>query len=293
MEQAVRSWRPHLILREPCEYASAVVALNSGVTQATVAISQGRVEASALRLAGPTLDRRRAGTAAALTQAPYLSRFPSSLDRDHVPDTRRYRIAEDGRRPLPSWWGNDTRPLIYLTLGTVAPRVTPQAVPTFEAMAKAVSQLPVRGLLTVADGPYRLPDVTTSNLQPSRGSVRPPGGGDARSGGGGVSWRVRNCPGSPRCRRPPHRASDDGRPAGERDDGGESGCWSGAGAARIGCGGAEQSCVDTFSGGAVASRAGVPGRGSKDRLRDAPGAAPRGPGPDLARRSRRRVAWPI
>ncbi len=164
MEGAVRSWRPDLILREPCEYASAVVALNLGVPQATVAISQGRVEASALRLAGPTLDRRRAGTASALMRAPYLSRFPGSMDPDRFRDTRRYRVAEDGRRPLPRWWGDDERPLVYLTLGTVAPGVAPQAIPTFEAMVEAVSQLPVRGLLTVSNGQYRGPGVSPSNL---------------------------------------------------------------------------------------------------------------------------------
>jgi UDP:flavonoid glycosyltransferase YjiC (YdhE family) len=152
MEHAARSWRPDLILREPCEYASAVVALNSGVPQATVAISQGRVEAAALRLAGPTLDQRRAGTAAALQRSPYLSRFPSSLDPDQFPDTRRYRVAKPGRRRLPRWWGDDPRPLVYLTLGTVAPSLAPQAFPTLMAMSEAISQLPVRGLLTAPDG---------------------------------------------------------------------------------------------------------------------------------------------
>ena len=164
MERAARSWRPDLILREPCEYASAVVALNSGVPQATVAISQGRVEAAALRLAGPTLDQRRAGTAAALRRTPYLSRFPSSLDPDQFPDTRRYRVAETGRRPLPRWWGDDPPPLVYLTLGTVAPTLAPQAVPTLMAMAEAVSQLPVRGLLTVPDGQFRLLAAAPGNL---------------------------------------------------------------------------------------------------------------------------------
>ncbi len=93
MEKAIRSWRPDLILREPCEYASAVAALNSGVTQATVAISQGRVEASALRLAGPTLDRRRARTAAALRQAPTCpgSRAPSTATTSRTPAATRLR----------------------------------------------------------------------------------------------------------------------------------------------------------------------------------------------------------
>jgi UDP:flavonoid glycosyltransferase YjiC (YdhE family) len=164
MERAARSWRPDLILREPCEYASALVALNSGVPQATVAISQGRVEAAALRLAGPTLDKRRAGTAAALRRAPYLSRFPGSLDPNHFPDTRRYRVAQSGRRQLPRWWGDDPRPLVYLTLGTVAPTLAPQAVPTLVAMAEALSQLPVRGLLTVPEGPYRRLAAVPDNL---------------------------------------------------------------------------------------------------------------------------------
>ncbi len=164
MERAARSWRPDLILREPCEYASAVVALNSGVPQATVAISQGRVEAAALRLAAPTLDSRLAGTAAALRRSPYLSRFPSSLDPDHFPDTRRYRVAASGGRRLPRWWGEDFRPLVYLTLGTVAPTLAPQALPTLMAMAEALSHLPVRGLLTAPDGPHRRLVAAPANL---------------------------------------------------------------------------------------------------------------------------------
>ncbi len=165
MERATRSWRPDLILREPCEYSSAAVALNLGVPLATVAISQGRVEAGARRLAGPILDQRRAGTAAALRSAPYLSRFPSSLDPDRFPETRRYRVLEEARRPWRGRWGDDPRPLVYLTLGTVAPTVASQAGPTFEAMAEAVSELSVRGLLTVADGPHRLPGGPPANLQ--------------------------------------------------------------------------------------------------------------------------------
>ncbi|MDA8394688.1 MAG: glycosyltransferase [Candidatus Dormibacteraeota bacterium] len=165
MERATRSWRPDLILREPCEYSSAVVALNLEVPQATVAISQGRVEAGALRLAGRTLDQRRAGTAAALRGTPYLSRFPSSLDPDRFPDTRRYRALEEAGCPWRGRWGDDPRPLVYLTLGTVAPTVASQAGATFQAMAEAVSQLPVRGLLTVAEGPHRLPGGPPANLQ--------------------------------------------------------------------------------------------------------------------------------
>ena len=164
MERATRSWRPDLILREPCEYSSAVVALNLEVPQATVAISQGRVEAGALRLAGRTLDQRRAGTAAALRGTPYLSRFPSSLDPDRFPDTRRYRALEEAGCPWRGRWGDDPRPLVYLTLGTVAPRLAPQAIPTFEAMARATSKLPVRGLLTTADGLHPLHGRAPSNL---------------------------------------------------------------------------------------------------------------------------------
>ena len=49
MDHAFRTWRPDLVLRDPCEYASAAAALAHGVPHATVAISRGGVEASALR----------------------------------------------------------------------------------------------------------------------------------------------------------------------------------------------------------------------------------------------------
>ncbi len=87
------------------------------------------------------------------------------MNPDRFPDTRRYRVLEEAGRPWRGRWGDDPRPLVYLTLGTVAPTVASQAGATFEAMAEAVSRLPVRGLLTVADGLPRLPDGPPANLQ--------------------------------------------------------------------------------------------------------------------------------
>src|SRR5262249_2947049 len=46
MERACAEWRPDLVLREPCEYASAVVAGATGVPTAQVAISLAEAEAA-------------------------------------------------------------------------------------------------------------------------------------------------------------------------------------------------------------------------------------------------------
>lgn len=152
MERIWMDWAPELVLREPCEYASAVMAERSGTLQAQVAISLARVEHAALGLAGPRIRRHTEGLAVAIAGSPYLSRFPPSLDPSKYPDTRRYREALEPAPPrLPGWWEDDRLPLVYLTLGTTVPR-QPVARSLFATLIEAVAGLPVRALLTVGRG---------------------------------------------------------------------------------------------------------------------------------------------
>jgi UDP:flavonoid glycosyltransferase YjiC (YdhE family) len=146
MTETCREWRPDLILREPCEYSSAVVADRAGIRHAQVAISFAEIETDALELAAPVLPD---GLADRIRAVPFLTRFPASLDPSPFPVTRRFHEppAEAGA-PLPDWWNGDDRPLVYLTLGTMAGQLAVGA-PAYRAALDAVAELPVRVLLTV------------------------------------------------------------------------------------------------------------------------------------------------
>src|SRR5262245_40344429 len=120
MTRLVHDWEPDLVLRDPCEYASAVVAHGCGVPTAQVGISLAEVEAGSIAIASPALEEHRAGLTDELYASPYLTRFPASLDPSSFAVTRRYRDAPDREvAPLPDWWSGGDCPLVYLTFGTV------------------------------------------------------------------------------------------------------------------------------------------------------------------------------
>ncbi|MDQ6691751.1 MAG: glycosyltransferase, partial [Candidatus Dormibacteraeota bacterium] len=149
VEKACSDRRPDLVLREPCEYAGAVVAARTGIRQAQVAISQARIEASALDLVGPALEPHGPDLLETIRQAPYLTRFPASLDPSPFKDTRRFREeTESPQDPLPDWWIGGDGPLVYVTLGTVAGEL-PIAAAAYRAALAAVAPLAVRVLVTV------------------------------------------------------------------------------------------------------------------------------------------------
>ncbi len=82
----------------------------------------------------------RTGIVEALRAAPYLSRFPASLDPSPFPDTRRYREAAAARRA--------TRSLVYATFGSVAAGL---GFDPYRALLDAVDGLDVQVLLTTGD----------------------------------------------------------------------------------------------------------------------------------------------
>lgn len=149
MENVCESWAPDLILREPCEYASAVVALRREIPVVQVAISLADGEEASIAAASPALEEHEPGLTAAVRKSPYVSRFPASLDPSPFPTTVRYR---DSRAPsgqsLPDWWGGSTAPLVYLTFGTVLGHMS-YAAEVYRVALQAVETLPVRVLLTV------------------------------------------------------------------------------------------------------------------------------------------------
>jgi UDP:flavonoid glycosyltransferase YjiC (YdhE family) len=142
------AWKPDLVVREPCEYASAVVAHEAGISQAQVGISLATLEANVRTMVGPIIDRFTPGVAATIGSAPYLTSFPGSLDPSPWPDTRRFRTAQGpSGRPL-EWRSDGDRPLIYMTFGTVLGHL-PEAIGVYRRALEAIAGLPARVLLTV------------------------------------------------------------------------------------------------------------------------------------------------
>jgi UDP:flavonoid glycosyltransferase YjiC (YdhE family) len=148
MERVCALWHPDLVLRDPCECASAVVAPRFGVPTVQVAISLAEAEAASIQAAAPALDEYRSGLADELRASPYLTRFPASLDPSPFPTTIRYRVPDPvSTTPLPDWWGSDaTR--VYLTFGTVLGHMT-IAADVYRTALRAVADLDARVLLTV------------------------------------------------------------------------------------------------------------------------------------------------
>ena len=148
VERAVRDWRPEVILRDPCEYASAVVAARAGIPAATVAIGLAEVEWGSIDAAAPALEAHLGGLTEELRRSPYLTRFPAALDASPFADTRRYREpAAAPRGPLPDWWAGAAAPLLYVSFGTVLGHMS-FAEEIYRMAIDAVTGLDARVLVT-------------------------------------------------------------------------------------------------------------------------------------------------
>jgi UDP:flavonoid glycosyltransferase YjiC (YdhE family) len=147
--RAVRDeWRPQLVVREPCEYASAVVAHDAGIAQAQVGISLAEIEFDVLRMVAPILERFASGVAAAVASAPYMTSFPPSLDRSPWPDTRRFRLPSAAMNVPRARQRGDGDPRVYVSFGSVIAHL-PEATSVFRVALDAVEGLPARVLLAV------------------------------------------------------------------------------------------------------------------------------------------------
>jgi UDP:flavonoid glycosyltransferase YjiC (YdhE family) len=172
LEELFGEWRPDLVVRETCEYASAIVARRCGVRSVQVAVSLADVEAASLALAEPALERFAAGTTDHLRGSPYLTRFPESLDRSPFPTTVRYReeVRPSGQ-PLPNWWRDPDMPpgpLVYATFGTVLGHMD-VAASVYRLLLAALASVEARVLLTAG----RATDLAALGPTPKNVHVEP------------------------------------------------------------------------------------------------------------------------
>ncbi len=148
LERIVAEWGPDLVVREPCEYASAVIGHRENIAMAQVAIGLADVEWGSIEVASSALEEHRPGLTDEIRLTPYVTRFPASLDSSPFPDTRRYRETLGHPLPLPDWWDGSTAPLLYVSFGTVLGHMSVASTAYRVALA-AVGELDVRVLLTV------------------------------------------------------------------------------------------------------------------------------------------------
>src|SRR5262249_52436047 len=88
--------------------------------------------------ASPALEELRFGLTEVVRATPYVTRFPDVLDPSPFPVTIRVRETAAGSpHPLPRWWGDDDRPLVYVTFGTVLGHMT-RAGDVFRLVLSAV-----------------------------------------------------------------------------------------------------------------------------------------------------------
>ena len=172
----IDSWRPDLVVREFCEFASLAAAEKAGVPHVEVAIGLASGLAGVLPVVAAPLAELDAiaglpeGTAyEALASAPLLSCLPAEIDGDGAGvRVRRFWdasfTAEQGSPPPPSW-GDQDHPLVYVTFGSVAAGLPPFAG-VYRSVLDALAGEPIRVLLTTGSA------VDPSSLAPWPANAR-------------------------------------------------------------------------------------------------------------------------
>ena len=145
MREAIAEFRPDVVLRDPAEFGSSLCSAEAGIRQVRIGHGLSSGEATLLHHARPILEEWSGGLTDVVAGSAYFTRFPESVDPAIFPATRRYREAPqptDARAQEPAQVA-----LVYVTLGTVTPTI-PILLPWYSALLEALSELPVRALMT-------------------------------------------------------------------------------------------------------------------------------------------------
>jgi UDP:flavonoid glycosyltransferase YjiC (YdhE family) len=157
VELAMDAWRPDVVLRESCEFASAVAAEAREIPVSRVGPGLLAMEALAVRAAAPAVDdlRRWAGlepdpAGERLVASPYLTLAPASLELPAKPEMPHVMRFHDAPPPLRAVRPAGAAPLVYMSFGSVA--ATLGFFPDlYRAVIDALADLPIRLLVTVGD----------------------------------------------------------------------------------------------------------------------------------------------
>jgi UDP:flavonoid glycosyltransferase YjiC (YdhE family) len=123
---AVAEWQPDVLVHETCEFAAALVAERAALPSVRVAVHMASLERYIAELAAAGVDAIRAelgldrDSAGARLLGPSITLTPPALD-DHRTEGH-YREPHAPLLDPPGRWEGDSRPLVYLSYGTVAPQ---------------------------------------------------------------------------------------------------------------------------------------------------------------------------
>jgi UDP:flavonoid glycosyltransferase YjiC (YdhE family) len=152
---AIEKRRPDVVIWEESDFAAALAVEVTGVRS----VSVGIVQARHLVLLGDAIAEALAEVRTqiglppvpAIESSMHFTLMPREFEDPEAPGpqhTLRFRERPAAARPLPDWWENTAWPLIYLTLGSVAP--TMDFFPgVYREALDSLSHLPVRVLVTV------------------------------------------------------------------------------------------------------------------------------------------------
>ena len=135
----VANWRPHVVVRETMEFASAVAAIRNDIPQVRVGVHlESRVDSAGIleEIAAPALGV----IADDLRDSPVLTRAPASLNDPGEP-VLRFRTDAPPRRP---------EPLVYVSFGSEAP-MSEHFPAVYRRAIDALADLPVTTLVTIGD----------------------------------------------------------------------------------------------------------------------------------------------
>ena len=151
------AWRPDVVVRESCEFASAIAAEAREIPVARVGAFQLRFEALAVRAAAPAVDelRRWAGlepdpAGERLADSPYLTLTPASFEPPGEPEPARTLRFHDAPPPLRAVRPPGEAPLVYMSFGSVAATIG-YYPGLYRSVIDALAGLPIRLLVTVGD----------------------------------------------------------------------------------------------------------------------------------------------
>lgn len=159
LRDLVGRWRPDVLLREPAEVASAVVALETRLPYVEVNIGlDDFADELVVLLDEPMRALGCSRGSGAMREAPRWTLLPASFDRAATVTAgppARFRDpghgADGSSRPgLPDWWDGPDDPLVYVTFGSVAAGLG--LFPAFyAAVLEALGGTPVRVLMTLGE----------------------------------------------------------------------------------------------------------------------------------------------
>ena len=158
LTETVAQWRPDVVVRDPAEFASWLLAERAGLPAARVAIGLLAMQPLFAELAAPALEPAAQAQGVAggidasrLNGGPVLAAAPERFDPADGGETHRFRTPAPRALDAPLELPSGDEPLVYVTFGTVAGGLGLWPG-LYRTVVDALADLEVRVLVTTGRG---------------------------------------------------------------------------------------------------------------------------------------------